>query len=622
MADTTATLADYGTLIYKNIHGSHAQGTNYGTDMFGNVLPGYESDPRLSDVDVTGIFVPHKKLILGTRRQFLYPEFEHFDEWSDPENKDNKYLSLPKFARRLYECNPNITEQLFVRPDHILFCNEFGLELLNMRHLFITKQSFERFASYARHQILLMDRGHNNNSRGKASAHIHYYELSGEENFDLKAFAHLLRLMFQCREMLSEGTLSTYLREPDRLACIRVKHFGFHPWIEKKLTLQEAYQIADDLFAELQQLLLVTTLPTAPDFDILNNWVSDTIERVNGGVVLKQNYRLSGFQVLPFEHQMLEESTLLLVSNPLSPRKVRSEAYGVCLPYREFFTGLREFEQTTLGKTKIDSLHKALSRAESCNPTLIDAVFAGEEHQLVNPTVWSEELVTKLRSVITRDKLYQTTMGVIKGNLKEMHKWEKTKKEWEAEKQRISDAKILSTEDFEAKKSTLEEKRKKTISLFFAEGPSSTERMTSFLLQHEEEKRSLSKEIEHWHKTKEKKLTKYPPCPEGTDPENSSYMNRFGYDTVQAAFMYHVLSMAIELMNTGTMEDSRAYEGQMTLLKEGTDTTFDIFQARIHQMLAELESAKANSPLPQEINHHENEQWIIDFVDRYHSSLS
>lgn len=617
MVTKQATLEDYGFLIHKNISGSVSQGTNLGSDLMGNVLPGYENHPRLSDVDVTGIFVPHKKHILGTRRRSLYPEIDHWEEWGDPRFKDHRYISLPKFARLLYECNPNITEQLFVRPEHILFINEYGQQLRDMAPFFITKQSFEKFASFARRQAILMERGHNHSGRGLASSHAEYYKLSGEESFDLKAFSHLLRLMLHIREMLTEGTLSTYLREADRQAVIRVKHFGLHPWKEEKLTLSEAHRIADVLYAEMQEHLLTTTIPDVPDFDRLNTWVSDTIERVNGGVVFKQNYA-SAFKILPLEHQMIEDTTLLLVSRPLSPRRTKSDAFGVCVPYRDFFTGLRSFKQATLGSTKIDSLHKALNRMENCNPTLIDLVFAGKEHVLHERTAFTSEMKHVFKSVITTNKLYNATMGVAKGILRVMRDWEKQKVNWETEKEAIAAAKQLSEEDWSLKRQALDERKEHTIQLFFNEGPAAVDKIGTFMLKYESDKLALASQVENWYQVKDKKLTKYPPCPAGTDPVNSAYMHRFGYDTVQAAFVYHVLSMAIELLETGTLEDSRKFEREMILIKEGSYESFETFETKVHEMIEQIEKAKQISPLPNEVDHQKVEDWIIDFVERFH----
>jgi predicted nucleotidyltransferase len=547
-------LEDFGTLILKGAHGSVSQGTAIGIDDNGNVLPGYENNPFTSDYDVSGIYIPHKKFLLGTRRKSLYPLMDSFDEWSDPAHKDHKYTSLPKFAKLLYDCNPNITEQLFIRPQHILYINQFGRELLDMAPMFITKRCFNTFAAYAYDQAKLMARNHNHSGRGKATSHAHYFEKSGG-NFDLKAYAHLLRLMFHLKEMLTEGTLSTYLREADRQMVIRVKHHGLHPWLDIPLTLEEAQRIAEELFVEVKELMLVTTIPDEPDFERFNSWVVDVIERANGGVVLKHNYASTAFHILPLEQHMVEHNTLLLVSNPLSKRMVKSDAFGICVPYMDFYTGLREFQQFSFDKTKIDSVHKALDRMENCNPTLIDMVFASQKHVLHEQPA-AAELREKFKTLITTPKLVAMTLGVVRGNINEMIRWENKKAEWE--KLRLAEP--------------------------------------------------------------EKKFSKYPPCDAKTDPEDASYIHRYGYNTVNAAFVFHVLSMAIELIETGSLVDSRRYEPEMILIKEGFYDSYESFEQKITNMLTELEKVKMRSKLPEVNNAAKTERWLIAFIEQYHQS--
>ena len=102
----------------------------------------------MSDVDIRGIFIPHRKFLLGN---------QHVDEFKDPNDEDTVYFSLEKFIRLALECNPNVVEQLFVRDEDILYMNDIGRELRNLRHHFISKNAFARFGSYAHAQLKRMD---------------------------------------------------------------------------------------------------------------------------------------------------------------------------------------------------------------------------------------------------------------------------------------------------------------------------------------------------------------------------------------------------------------------------------------------------------------------------------
>jgi hypothetical protein len=123
-------------LILKVRVGSHLYGTN---------------TPE-SDEDFVGIFVPPAEYLLGLKN---IEEVDLSVKDKDAAGKntseaiDFKAFTLKKFARLALDNNPNILEILFVNPENILFINEVGRKLLDMRYAFISKNIKHRFLGYA-----------------------------------------------------------------------------------------------------------------------------------------------------------------------------------------------------------------------------------------------------------------------------------------------------------------------------------------------------------------------------------------------------------------------------------------------------------------------------------------
>ena len=115
--------------IYYCVHGSHAYGTNIAT----------------SDRDYRGIVVPPKPILFGFRNKF--------EQFQTNEPDDVVIFALDKFCRLAADCNPNVIEQLFVEPEHILSITEGGQLLRSERHRFLSRKIIYSFKGYALGQL-------------------------------------------------------------------------------------------------------------------------------------------------------------------------------------------------------------------------------------------------------------------------------------------------------------------------------------------------------------------------------------------------------------------------------------------------------------------------------------
>lgn len=118
-------------IILLGLGGSHAYGT----------------ENEHSDLDIRGIATNSKRNIL-TRK-----DFEQVVE----RETDTTIYSFEKIVKLLCECNPNTIEILGLKPEHYLYLSPIGKELLENKHLFLSKRAIHSFGGYANSQLRRME---------------------------------------------------------------------------------------------------------------------------------------------------------------------------------------------------------------------------------------------------------------------------------------------------------------------------------------------------------------------------------------------------------------------------------------------------------------------------------
>jgi predicted nucleotidyltransferase len=114
-------------VILLTLGGSHAYGTN----------------TEGSDVDVRGCALNSKEEILTNKN------FEQFVN----EETDTTIYSFNKLITLLSNCNPNTIEIVGCKPEHYFYLSPIGRELINNRHLFLSKKCIHSFGGYANQQL-------------------------------------------------------------------------------------------------------------------------------------------------------------------------------------------------------------------------------------------------------------------------------------------------------------------------------------------------------------------------------------------------------------------------------------------------------------------------------------
>lgn len=118
-------------IVLLGLGGSHSYGTNV----------------ESSDLDVRGVALNSKEDVLLAR---------NFEQVLN-EPTDTTIYSFNKIITLLSNCNPNVIELLGLKSEHYLYLSSIGQELLDNKHLFLSKKAVQSFGGYANQQLRRLD---------------------------------------------------------------------------------------------------------------------------------------------------------------------------------------------------------------------------------------------------------------------------------------------------------------------------------------------------------------------------------------------------------------------------------------------------------------------------------
>ena len=114
-------------IILLGISGSHAYGTNN----------------ENSDIDLRGIALERPAELIGLQK---------FEQYTD-EHTDSVIYGFNKVMRLLIDCNPTLIELLGLDSAQYIYMHEIGRELVENRHMFLSKKAARSFGGYADMQL-------------------------------------------------------------------------------------------------------------------------------------------------------------------------------------------------------------------------------------------------------------------------------------------------------------------------------------------------------------------------------------------------------------------------------------------------------------------------------------
>jgi len=232
-----------------------------------------------SDWDVYGFTIPRKDVvfphlageIIGFGRQkkkFGQFEANHIVDSSASGGHGREYditiYNIVKFLSLVMECNPNMIDSLFTPERCVLHCTSIGRMVLDKRKMFLHKGAYHKFRGYAFSQVHKM---RTKKPEGKRR------EMVDEFGYDVKYAYHLVRLLGEIEQILSEGDLDL-ARDAERLKAIRRGE-----WKE-----QQVYDFFEQKEAALEKLYEESKLPWGPDEDAIKMLLLNCLEEHYGAL--------------------------------------------------------------------------------------------------------------------------------------------------------------------------------------------------------------------------------------------------------------------------------------------------------------------------------------------------
>ena len=217
------------------------------------------TDPNsIDDKDVMGVYIAPKEHYIGTAKHKDTRE-KWYKEW------DCVYYELLKLISLLEKGNPNVLSLLWLDDRYVIHTSEEWKAIRSIREAFSCKNVYPSFAGYAHGQFHRMTHMAFEGYMGaKRKSLVEKY------GYDTKNAAHLIRLLRMGIEFLTEGVLYVE-RTMDATQLLEIKR---GEW-----TLEQVKKEADRLFALCEESYIRSSLPSKPNYVLINNTVMDVIER-------------------------------------------------------------------------------------------------------------------------------------------------------------------------------------------------------------------------------------------------------------------------------------------------------------------------------------------------------
>jgi len=248
MADLLQPVRDSGfsfpdRLIHLFVGGSELHGAKvHGTD----------------DLDIYGVYVEPPEMVLGLES---IPHFVWSTAGNDRRNGANDVdvtlYSLKKWAGLACKGNPTALHFLFAEG---VLRSDIWVKLVANRHLFLARTCAKQFLGFADDQLKRMT---GKKGRGKKGQRP---EIEKKYGYDVKAAMHTLRLLHECKELVSEGSIT--LPRPERDLLIRVR--------TGKYSMEKVLTMAQKLFAECEEAAQASSLPEKVDRTAVSRLVADS----------------------------------------------------------------------------------------------------------------------------------------------------------------------------------------------------------------------------------------------------------------------------------------------------------------------------------------------------------
>jgi uncharacterized protein len=213
------------------------------------------------DLDIYGLYIEPPEIVLGLE------SMPHF-VWSTagnarrngPKDVDITLYSLKKWAGLACKGNPTALHFLFTKS---ALSNRIWSGVLEQKEVFLSRSCVPQFLGFADAQLKRMTGKLGRGKKGQRP------ELEEKYGYDVKAGMHVLRLLYECHELVSTGKIT--LPRPERDLLIRAR--------TGKYSMDKVLAMAQKLFAECEDAAKASSLPERVDRVAVSRLLADSYRR-------------------------------------------------------------------------------------------------------------------------------------------------------------------------------------------------------------------------------------------------------------------------------------------------------------------------------------------------------
>ncbi|MFY9949503.1 MAG: nucleotidyltransferase domain-containing protein [Candidatus Sulfotelmatobacter sp.] len=208
------------------------------------------------DLDIYGVYIEPPEMVLGLESipHFVWSTAGN-ERRNGPNDVDVTLYSLKKWTELACKGNPTALHFLFATS---AVSNPNWAQVVSEKDVFLARSCARQFIGFADDQLKRMTGQKGRGEKGQRT------ELEEKYGYDVKAAMHALRLLYECKELVSDGCIT--LPRPERDLLIRVRTGKFS--IDKVMTL------AKQLFNECHDAAKRSRLPASVDRSAVSRLVT------------------------------------------------------------------------------------------------------------------------------------------------------------------------------------------------------------------------------------------------------------------------------------------------------------------------------------------------------------
>ncbi len=211
----------------SELHGAKVQGTD--------------------DLDIYGVYIEPPELVVGldSMPHFVWSTAGN-ERRNGPKDVDLTLYSLKKWAGLACKGNPTALHFLFTKSG---VRSKIWTNIVVHKNVFLSRSCVPQFLGFANAQL---KRTTGQMGRGKKGQRP---DLEEKYGYDVKAGMHVLRLLYECQELVSTGKVT--LPRPERDLLIRVR--------TGKYSMDKVLAMSQKQFADCEEAAKASSLPEKID---------------------------------------------------------------------------------------------------------------------------------------------------------------------------------------------------------------------------------------------------------------------------------------------------------------------------------------------------------------------